>query len=298
MSKQPTLLRLLGRARQMAEQALPDEVKDAASRLRDRVVQAAPAPLAAAIERITARAEAEPDAAAAPEPAPAVEPSATVTTASATPPAPEPSPRSDRASVLERVHARAEHGLKPEDTMVVIYATEREADAVAAIAALFDGIETTVRVMDLDREPPQTKRQLAGLTDVMVPPYVYINGRYWGGQYELTALAGDGELALVVSNRLDELSAESRRIGKLHDSVSDDITVDNILRRWHAGHILCVDDLDAWLERDKHGHEHFYYQGGEHSPDEMPRVAAEIVASVEAGRYEAKWLFDPIVHVH
>ncbi|MFO0632092.1 MAG: hypothetical protein U0168_04500 [Nannocystaceae bacterium] len=61
MSKQPTLLRLLGRARQMAEQALPDEVKDAASRLRDRVVQSAPAPLAAAIERITARTEHESD---------------------------------------------------------------------------------------------------------------------------------------------------------------------------------------------------------------------------------------------
>lgn len=292
MSKQPTLLRLLGRARQMAEQALPDEVKDAASRLRDRVVQSAPAPLAAAIERITARTEHESDGDAEITRVPASAPPE-----AAAAPEPAPSQRSDRASVLERVHARAEHGLKPEDTLVVIYATEREADAVESIVALFDGIETTVRVMDLDREP-QTKRQLAGLTDVMVPPYVYINGRYWGGQYELTALAGDGELAAVVSNRLDELSAEARRIGKLHDSFSDDITVDNILRRWHAGHILCVDDLDAWLERDKHGHEHFYYQGGEHSPDEMPRVAAEIVASVEAGRYEAKWLFDPVVHVH
>src|SRR5262245_1030061 len=112
-----------------------------------------------------------------------------------------PAPEQPRAEVLAQVKAKAEKGLKPEDTLVVIYATERERAGVDQIAKLFDGIDTTVRVMDLDREP-QTKKQMARLTDVMVPPYVFINGRYWGGPYEMEALAGTGDLPRVVANLL------------------------------------------------------------------------------------------------
>lgn len=248
---------LLDRARTLAHDHLPTQVLDAGRRLRDVVV-----------ERVGGPDE----------------------------PVSEPGRDDDTEAVLRRVKAKADRGLKPEDRLVVVYATDAEADAVAEITRCFAGIETTVRVMDLDREPPQTKRQLAALTDVMVPPYVYINGRYWGGQYEIVTLAADGELEHVVANLLDELSPEARRLGKLHDSYSDDITEANIVARWRLGHILCVDDLDAWYEDGREG-PRFYYQGGQQPVERMPAIAAEIAAAVAAGTSEAHWMLDPVVHM-
>jgi hypothetical protein len=268
-----TWKRLLQRARSYAEQAVPDDVRAAGrrvvERVRDVVAPATPEPVASAPE---------------PEPPPRAA-------------APEPT-RVDPEEVLRRVKAKAEHGLKPEDTVVVVYTTADEADSTREIVRCFEGIDTTVRVMDLDREPPQTKRQLAKLTDVMVPPYVYINGRYWGAQYEIVALLATGDLPAVVAHRLDEIGPEARRIGKIHDSYSDAITTDNILMRLRLGHILCVDDLDAWYEQDKDGTEHFFYQGGECPVAQMPEVAADIQKRVDAGEIEAQWRLDTLVHVH
>lgn len=289
-----TFKRLLTRARAYAEQTVPPDVLAAGRRLRDRVRESAPAPIAAAIDKL-AEVIAD-ESATSPEPP---------TGAAAVDPPGEPVPtaevdapgRTDPTEVLRRVKERAEHGLKPEDTLVVVYATSLEADAVEEIVRCFDGIDTTVRVMDLDREP-QTKRQLAKLTDVMVPPYVYINGRYWGAQYEIVALAATGDLPAVVAHRLDEIGPEARRIGKIHDSYSDAITVDNILARWELGHILCVDDLDAWFERDRSGGERFFYQGGEQPASTMAEVAADIVRRVDGGEIEAQWRLDPVVQVH
>jgi hypothetical protein len=227
------------------------------------------------------------------------EPSAPTPTPTSTP-APEPPEglsRVDPDEVLRRVKAKAEHGLKPEDTVVVVYATMREKDETDAIVRCFDDIETTVRVMDLDKEPLQTRRQLATLTGVMVPPYVYINGRYWGAQYEIVALLATGDLPAVVAHRLDEIGPEARRIGKLHDTYSDDMTVENILARLRLGHILCVDDLDAWFEDEK-GVERFFYQGGERPVAEMPAIAADIARRIEAGESEAQWRLDTLVRVN
>ncbi|MBL8944742.1 MAG: hypothetical protein JNK45_16395 [Myxococcales bacterium] len=286
---------------------MPEDVLAAGRRLRDRVRESAPAPIAAAIERIAAvvtepsRDASSPEAAA--PPSPSASSSATPTSSHADVPAPahaaapEPAHGIDRDDVLRRVKQRAEHGLKPEDTLVVVYATALESEAVEEIVRCFEGIETTVRVMDLDREP-QTKRQLAKLTDVMVPPYVFINGRYWGAQYEIVALAATGDLPAVVAHRLDEIGPEARRIGKVHDTYSDAITVENILARWDLGHILCVDDLDAWFERDKAGVERFFYMGGEQPVTTMPEVAADVVRRVDAGEIEAVWRLDTVVHVH
>jgi hypothetical protein len=302
-----TLKRLLNRARAYAEQAVPEDVLAAGRRLADRVRESAPAPIAAAIERITAvvaeptRAVSGPDVAAAAAPtapaSPATTPSEVDTAIPPRAPAAEPAHANDRDDVLRRVKERAEHGLKPEDTLVVVYATALETEAVEEIVRCFEGIDTTVRVMDLDREP-QTKRQLAKLTDVMVPPYVFINGRYWGAQYEIVALAATGDLPAVVAHRLDEIGPEARRIGKVHESYSDAITVENILARWDLGHILCVDDLDAWFERDKSGVERFFYMGGEQPVATMPEVAADVVRRVDAGEIEAVWRLDTVVHVH
>jgi hypothetical protein len=198
--------------------------------------------------------------------------------------------------VLRRVKTKADHGLKPEDSLVVIYATAAEADDVAAIRECFATIETQLREMDLAREP-QTQRQLAKLTDVMVPPYVYINGRYWGARYDIETLALSGELAKVVANQLDGLSAEARHIGRLRDSFSDEISVENVLARWRLGHILCVDDLDSWFEVDKSGQERFFFGGGEKAVAEMESIAETVVRDVEAGEYEARWMLDPAVRV-
>ena len=205
--------------------------------------------------------------------------------------------RDEPEDVLRRVHAKAERGLKPEDRVVVVYYTKEELDAVAEIRRALDGIDTTIREMDLAKEPPQTMRQLANNTGVMVPPWVYINGRYWGAQFELTSLRACGDLELVVANRLDEIGEEARRIGKIRDSWSDEISVENILARWEAGHILCVDDLDAWYEVAKDGTPHFFYEGGERPVEEMRAVAEQIVAAVEAEEIEAHWQFEPSVHV-
>lgn len=269
----PMFKDLLNKARKAAREHLPEEVIAAGKKLRDTVVEHAPEPLAEVIDEYV-----PPE-----EPAPA--------------PAPDKRMREDAENVLDRVRSKADKGLKPEDRLVVVYSTEEEKDDVEAILKILEGVDTTVREIDLDRERPQVKRQLAELTGVMVPPYVYVNGKYWGARYELESLAGSGDLELVVANRLDEISDEAKRIGKVHDSYSDEISVDNILTRWKLGHILCVDDLDAWYEVDKDGTERFFYQGGPRDVADMDAVAKEIVEAVEAEEYEALWMLEPSVHI-
>src|SRR5690606_8025796 len=127
-----------------------------------------------------------------------------------------PPVREDPLAVLERVKTKAERGLKPEDRLVVIYATPDEEDDVQAILKILEGVEAEVRRRDLRREP-QTARQLAKLTGVMVPPWVFINGRHWGNRYDLESLAAWGDLPKVVANLLDDLSDEARRLGNVHD---------------------------------------------------------------------------------
>lgn len=346
-----TLRGLLRRARTYAGSVVPDDVRQAGKRLGERVRESAPAPIAAAIDRIAAAiveptgdpAPNEPDRAGgdapgaadapvvadarvvpdapvvadAPIVADAVAPeivapevvapptiTATPTPAPIVDAAPADAPpttehaRESAETVLQRVKQRAEVGLKAEDTLVVIYATQAEKDAVAEIVAMFETIDTTIRIMDLDREPPQTKRQLAGLTDVMVPPYVYINGRHWGGQYEVAALAATGDLPAVVANRIDEIGPEARRIGKLHATYSDALTVDNIIERWRLGHILCVDDLDAWFEVDKDGVERFFAEGGPQGIARMAEFAREIATRSDTGEIDAQWRLDTVVHLH
>ena len=284
-----TLKGWFDKARKLAADRLPTEVLDAGRKVRDQVVERAPAPIADAIARVlpvepphehqaTERTE---QAASAPEPSPEATPEA----------------RDRREDVLERVRTKADKGLKPEDRLVVIYATAAEAETVAEIRAQLRSIETTIREFDLAKEP-QTAKQMAELSGVMVPPYVFINGRYWGALYDITALAESGDLEKVVANRLDEISDEARRMGKLHDSYSDDISVDNILARWKAGHILCVDDLDSWYEVDRDGTERFFYQGGPRPIEDMPAVAREIELGVEREEMDVVWLLDPAVQLH
>jgi len=266
---------LIDRAKQLASEHLPQPVLDAGRKLLDEVAERAPGPLAEALQR---RAPEE----AAPSPAPS---------------AVQVAAKDRTKEALERVLQKADHGLKPEDRLVVIYATSDETQAVSEIREALEGIETTIREMDLRKEPPQTATQLAKLTNVMVPPYVYINGRFWGAQYEMMSLRASGDLEHVVANRIDLLSEGAKRLGKIHDAYSEDITVENILHRWKLGHILCVDDLDSWYELGKAGKESFYYQGGPRPVADMPEVAAEIASAVEAGTYDAQWRLEPAIQL-
>lgn len=323
---------LLDRARKIAEQHLPEDVLDAGRKLGRTVAAHAPAPLAEVIDYVIGEptngeaASTEAKDTGASSPAPAKGPGASTTEAvtpepvkpeaatpePATPEPAKPEPtvaraaptptsvaevrREDPTSVLERVLTKAERGLKPEDRLVVVYATPDEDEDVRAIMEILSTVEAEVRQSDLRREP-QTARQLAELTGVMVPPYVFINGRHWGNRYDLESLAAWGDLPKVVANLLDELSPEARRMGHVHESFSDEISVDNILTRWKLGHILCVDDLDSWYEVGREHDERFFYQGGPHPAADMPRVAAEIVRAVEAGELEAVWQLEPSVHL-
>jgi glutaredoxin len=294
----------IDKARRVAADRLPPEVVDAGRRVRDRVVESAPAPIADVVSRVLPASENDigsqpstPHVASA-EPASAAQPASSTPHTSAAQPAAEPEERpTRREDVLDRVRTKADKGLKPEDRLVVIYATQEEAETVAEIRAQLRDVETTIREFDLAKEP-QTRKQLAELSGVMVPPYVFINGRHWGSLYEITALAETGDLEKVVANRLDEIGDEARRIGKVHESYSDELSVENILARWKAGHILCVDDLDSWYEIDRDGTERFFYQGGPRSVDEMPDIAREIATGVEREEMEVSWLLDPAVQLH
>lgn len=301
---------LLTKARRLAEERLPDRVLDAGRRLEQRVSDQAAntlaslqakakaehegpwwkRPLSDALSRLSH--EAHSDVSATPS---TTTPSASSEDAQA--PSSSLPRREDPQKVLERVQTKSEHGLKPEDRLIVIYATPAEAAEVAEIRRDLHRVEATVREVDLSKEP-QTAKQIAELSNVMVPPYVFINGRYWGGQYEIAALAVTGDLEKVVANQLDELGQEARRIGNVHETFSDDITEQNILDRWKRGHILCVDDLDSWYEVDRQGEAHFYYQGGPKPVEQMPAIAREIVAGVEAEAMDVQWLLDPAVHLN
>jgi len=300
---------LLDRARKIAEQHLPEDVLDAGRKLGRTVAAHAPAPLAEVIDYVIGEdPKGEGTGEAAPRAEAASSQAASSQAASSQAAEPEPTTtatapasvaevrREDPSSVLERVLTKAERGLKPEDRLVVVYATPDEDEDVRAIMEILSTVEAEVRQSDLRREP-QTARQLAELTGVMVPPYVFINGRHWGNRYDLESLAAWGDLPRVVANLLDELSPEARRIGHVHESFSDEISVDNILKRWKLGHILCVDDLDSWYEVGREHDERFFYQGGPHPVADMPSVAAEIVRAVEAGELEAVWQLEPSVHL-
>jgi hypothetical protein len=279
-----SLKNLIGRARKAAQEHLPSDVVEAGRRLGEELARRAPAPLADVARRLIPPEEAS-------------EATPTEANPAASPGLVPESQRERAEDVLQRVKQKSAHGLKPEDRLLVIYYTEEVAEDAAAIRALAGTVETVVREIDLARERPQVATQLAKLTGVMVPPYVYINGRYWGGRYDIESLAAGADLDHIVANRLDEISQEARRIGDIREPHSDEITVDNLLARWKLGHILCVDDLDAWYEVDKDGTERFFYQGAPHPADKMPAVAREVAAAVEAEEYEATWQIEPSVHL-
>jgi glutaredoxin len=180
-----------------------------------------------------------------------------------------------------------------EDAPVVVYATLVERESVLRIREIFRRAGVRVREIDLAAHP-RVAQQLAGDTGVQVPPYVYIGGRFWGAEYDILSLEATGDLLPIVEGRLDEISPEARRIGKVRGTYSDDLSVANILERLQLGHILRLDDLDCWLELER-GQERLFYQGAPRPVGDLHGIAEEIARAAEAGEIQAEWRFEPEV---
>lgn len=179
--------------------------------------------------------------------------------------------------------------------VVVVFGYPGDA-ATDRVAAVFTAEGIPFRRMNL-HDQPQAARQIAGVTGVMAPPYVYVRGRFWGGEGEVDGLRALGELHTVVAGDLAGLSDEARRIGKLREEFDDALTAENIILRLRRGHILTLDDLDCWFEPGSEGQGRLFYEGAPRAADELAEVAAEIAARSAAGDLRAVWRFEPAVSI-
>ncbi len=260
---------LLRRAQEAAQKHLPETVRDTGRRLADAVLERAPRIVQETVAPLL-RGPDEPTAAA-----------AASTAAGA------PTTGSGEAS------ADAEQALDFRDTQkrVVLFGYPED-DATNRVAARLEGQGIVFRRQNLHQQPREAL-QIASMTGVMVPPYVYIHGRFWGGEGEMESLICLNQLQFVIDNQLDSLSPEARRIGKLRESFDDALGADNILLRLRRGHILSVDDLDCWFEAGPPPR--FFYDGAPHPVESMPEVAAEIARRAESAELATRWLFEPSV---
>lgn len=259
---------LLRRAQDAANRHLPESVRDTGRRLVDAVLEHAPQSVQ---DRVAPLLRTDPGPSDPPGPAEA---------------APAPHDASSSSASEEELDFR--------DTQkrVVLFGYPEDA-ATDRVAALFTGEGITFRRQNLHLQPREAL-QIASMTGVMVAPYVFIHGRFWGGEGEMESLRGLGELGIVIDNRLDALSPEARRIGKLKESFDDALTVANIDDRLRRGHILRVDDLDCWFEAARAGQPaRFFYDGAPRPVDDIAEVAAEIVRRVEADGAATLWVVDP-----
>jgi glutaredoxin len=255
---------LLRRAQEAANKHLPDSVRDGGRRLADAVLEHAPRIVQDVVAPLL-RPEAEPG------PAPAAE--------------------TRRPADAGEGEAAEELDFRDTQKRVVLFGYPDD-PATDRVAALFTAEGVTFRRQNLHMQPREAQ-QIASMTGVMVAPYVYIHGRFWGGEGEMESLRGLGELQKVIDNQLDDLSAEARRIGKLRESFDDALTPDNIVFRLERGHILSVDGLDCWFEPGPEPR--FFYDGAPRPVADMPAVAAEIARRAESRDTPTKWLFEPSV---
>lgn len=259
---------LLRRAQEAAHKHLPENVLDTGRRLADAVLERAPR----IVQETVAPLLRGPDESAA---------------------APGESPPSTAAGDPEGHPGEPAEALDFRDTQkrVVLFGYPED-DATNRVAARFAGQGIVFRRQNLHQQPREAL-QIASMTGVMVPPYVYIHGRFWGGEGEMESLICLDQLQFVIDNQLDRLSPEARRIGKLRESFDDALVADNILLRLQRGHILSVDGLDCWYEAGPPPR--FYYEGSPHPVEAMAEVAAEIARRAESTDLDARWLFEPSV---
>jgi hypothetical protein len=253
---------LLRRAQEAAHKHLPETVLDTGRRLADAVLERAPR----IVQETVAPLLRGPD-------------EAEVTQGGEDRPTP---PASDAAEALD---------FRDTQKRVVLFGYPED-DATNRVAARFAGQGIVFRRQNLHQQPREAL-QIASMTGVMVPPYVYIHGRFWGGEGEMESLIGLDQLQFVIDNQLDRLSPEARRIGKLRESFDDALGADNILFRLKQGHILSVDGLDCWFESGPPPR--FYYDGAPHPVEAMAEVATEIARRAESADLATRWLFEPSV---
>lgn len=264
---------LFRKAQAAAERHLPESVRETGRRLAEQVQEHAPESL----QRLARSLLAEPEAAGAGAPARDE---------------PRDGPReaaSDAPGPGDAVAAR------PEEAVVVLFGYPDDA-ATDRVAALLAAEGVVFRRMNL-HDQPQAARQIANITGVMAPPYVYVRGRFWGSEGEIDGLRSLGELHKVVAGDFASLSEEARRIGKLREEFDEALTVENILFRLRRGHILTLDDLDCWFETGPDGQESFFYDGAPRPVADMPAVAAEIAARAAASELDVVWRFEPAVTI-
>lgn len=276
------LKRWLQKAQEIADRHLPEELVEGGRRLRERVLEAAPERVrSAARPWLGGDVEREQDDHA--------------DDAGGTAPAHSASPLTGDADAptgpVRREIDESNTGPK-----VVVFGYPED-PVTQRVWAIFADAGIDIRRMNLHQQP-ENARQIAGLTGVMVAPYVYIHGRFWGSEGEIVSLRATGDLAAIVDGRLEELSDEARRIGKIRREFDDAMTADNIVLRLRQGHIVAMGDLDCWREVDASGEERVIYQGVPRAGEDLPAIAAEIAAQVEAGEVEARWLFEPEVAIH
>lgn len=180
------------------------------------------------------------------------------------------------------------------DPIVVVVFGYPDDAATDRVAALLTAEGVAFRRMNL-HDQPQAARQIAAVTGVMAPPYVYVRGRFWGGEGEIEGLQALGDLQAVVRGDLDALSDEARRLGKLREEFDDGLHAENIIYRLRRGHILSVDELDCWFEEGPEGQGRLFYEGAPRPADELEQVAAEIASRCAAGDVQASWRFEPAV---
>lgn len=280
---------LLRRAQDAAQRHLPESVRDTGRRLVDAVLEHAPQSVQ---DRVAPLLRADPGQADPPGPGEAA-PASPLSPASAgtTSPATTSSPASAGPGSGE---STGDEELDFRDTQkrVVLFGYPED-PATNRVAALFAAEGITFRRQNLHLQPREAL-QIASMTGVMVAPYVFIHGRFWGGEGEMESLCALKQLGLVIENRLDALSREARRIGKLKESFDDALTVANITDRLHRGHILRVDDLDCWYEPTRAGQPaRFFYDGAPRAVEHIPDVAAEIVHRAEVDGAATLWVIDP-----
>jgi glutaredoxin len=262
---------LLRRAQDAANRHLPESVRDTGRRLVDAVLERAPQSVQ---DRVAPLLRTDPGQADPPGPAAAA-------------PAPQ-----DLDAATSTTPSEDELDFRDTQKRVVLFGYPEDA-ATDRVAALFADEGITFRRQNLHLQPREAL-QIASMTGVMVAPYVFIHGRFWGGEGEMESLRGLGELAIVIDNHLDALSPEARRIGKLKESFDDAMTVANIDDRLRRGHILRVDDLDCWYEAARAGQPaRFFYDGAPRPVADIAEVAAEIVRRVEADGAATLWVVDP-----
>jgi glutaredoxin len=264
---------LLRRAQDAAQRHLPESVRDTGRRLVDAVLEHAPQSVQ---DRVAPLLRADPGQADPPGPGEAA-------------PASTTSPTSAGSG---ETTGEGELDFRDTQKRVVLFGYPED-PATNRVAALFAAEGITFRRQNLHLQPREAL-QIASMTGVMVAPYVFIHGRFWGGEGEMESLCALKQLGLVIDNRLDALSREARRIGKLKESFDDALTVANITDRLHRGHILRVDDLDCWCEPARAGQPaRFFYDGAPRAVEHIPDVAAEIVRRAEVDGAATLWVVDP-----